>query len=676
MKKSNVLLYLILLLSATNVAQLKRAITIEDLWNLRRIGSCDISQNDSLIAFEIAKFNMEENSSETNIYICKTDGSELKKLTASVKKETKPKFIPGADRISFICENQIYSCDYSGNDILKLTEIYSGVLNYKWSPDGKRIAIISNVYPECMDQKCNKRKDDEKKETKVKASIFTELLYRHWNDWRGDKRSHLFLFEIEGDKLIDLTPGALYDVPPIALGGGEDFDFSPDCKEIVFAANKDSFQAISVNNDIFIVDIAELTSEKTHTKISISPGNDNSPNYSPDGKYLAFLSMQRGGYEADKQDIILFDRVSKELINLTKTFDRSPQKFIWASDSKIIYFTAPNETTVGLYSIALGETKPKLIFPKYKNEIIGSSELDKYIYLKIQKNNSPNEIYKFEISVRKINQLTHINKDILDQLEMNPIETIWHKGADQHFINAIVLRPPKFDPSKKYPAIFLIHGGPQGHWADDFHFRWNLQLFASKGYVVIAPNPRGSIGYGQKFTDDISQDWGGKAYFDIMNCVDYCIKNFHFIDSNNIFAAGGSYGGYMINWIAGQTDRFNALVSHAGVFNLESMYGTTEELWFPEWEYGGAPWENRELYRKFSPHNYVENYKTPILVIHGANDFRVPEEQAFQLFTALQRLGIRSKFLYYPDETHFISKPQNARLWWNTIFQWFEENKK
>jgi len=269
-----------------------------------------------------------------------------------------------------------------------------------------------------------------------------------------------------------------------------------------------------------------------------------------------------------------------------------------------------------------------------------------------------------------------LNNDVLAQVEFEPLETFWCEGANGDKVQSILIKPPFFDPNKKYPMIFLIHGGPQGHWADDFHFRWNIQLFASKGYVVVAPNPRGSTGYGQKFTDEISLDWGGKVYTDLMNAYDYALKNYNFIDSRNTFAAGASYGGYMINWIEVHTDRFNALVNHDGVFNLESEYGTTEELWFPEWEFGGTPWQNRELYQKWSPHMYIQNAKTPMLIIHGANDFRVPEEQAFQLFTSLQKLGIESKLLYFPDESHWVTKSQNSVLWWNTVFDWFNEHKK
>jgi len=266
-------------------------------------------------------------------------------------------------------------------------------------------------------------------------------------------------------------------------------------------------------------------------------------------------------------------------------------------------------------------------------------------------------------------------EDILSKIKMSELETFWAEGAEEKQVQSIIVKPPFFDEAKKYPVIFLIHGGPQGHWTDDFHYRWNPQMFASKGYVVIATNPRGSTGYGQKFTDEISKDWGGKVYTDLMNSLDYALANYKFIDKNNLFAAGASYGGYMINWLEGHTERFNALFCHDGVYNLESMYGTTEELWFPEWEFGGAPWESREIYKKWSPSNFVANFKTPMLIAHGGNDFRVPEGQAFELFTALQKMNVPSKLIYFPEENHFVTKPQNSIFWWNTIFNWFDKYK-
>ncbi|MGE5439968.1 MAG: S9 family peptidase, partial [Bacteroidota bacterium] len=413
-----------------------------------------------------------------------------------------------------------------------------------------------------------------------------------------------------------------------------------------------------------------------YTKISLSRGNDNGPAYSPDGRYIAYCSMERAGFEADRQRLMLYDRKTGQTKDMTQGFDRSVGDLTWSPDSKVIYFDAANEIYNSVYKLDLASGKIDMILKEHINNLISVSPDGKTIFFKQQRTNLPTEIFSMSSDGSNVKQLTFSNTELLSKLEMNPVETVWYEGDGNAKVQAIIVKPPFFDPNKKYPMMFLIHGGPQGHWEDDFHYRWNLQMFAAQGYVVVAPNPRGSTGYGQKFTDEISGDWGGKPYVDLMNGYDYVINKFSFIDKKNTFAAGASYGGYMINWIEGHTDRFNALVCHDGVFNLESMYGTTEELWFPEWENLGKPWTNRDLYRKYSPHQYVQNFKTPMLVVHGGHDFRVPEEQAFQLFTSLQRSGIESEFLYFPAETHFVTKPQNARLWWNTVFDWFNKHYK
>jgi len=396
-----------------------------------------------------------------------------------------------------------------------------------------------------------------------------------------------------------------------------------------------------------------------------------------DGEWLAWTSMKRAGFEADNKDIILFNRKSGNTENLTDDFDRSIEEIIWSPDSKTIYFTAGNEINSSIYKLNLKSGDIHLFHKNNYNTSIQISKDGKTLYFLKQRSDLPAEIFSQSTDGKNtLKRITFSNEEILSQLEMNSVETFWCDGANGDKVQSILVKPPFFDASKKYPMIFLIHGGPQGAWEDNFHYRWNLQVFSSAGYVVIAPNPRGSTGYGQKFSDEIRNDWGGKVYIDLMNTYDYAVKSFSYIDANNTFAAGASYGGYMINWIEGHTDRFNALFCHNGSFNLESKWGTTEELWFPEWEFGGTPWENREAYEKWSPHRYIHNAKTPMLIVHSAFDFRLSEEQAFQLFTSLQRLGVKSKFLYFPDETHWVTKPQNAKLWWNTVFDWFNENKK
>ncbi|MDR3666148.1 MAG: S9 family peptidase [Ignavibacteriaceae bacterium] len=672
------LLFALLLFPFFIVPQNKRPLTVEDLWNIKRVGSFNVSPDGKMIVFESTSYSMDDNKGITKIYTFGTDGSNLRLFNDSKTNETEPAFTPDGKKISFVRDGQIWTCSLDGTGEEKITYIYSEASGYRWSPDGKNILFVSTVYPDCTDQDCNKSKDDEKEKSKVKAKIITELMYRFWNEWRGEKRSHLFLFNMDKKNFIDLTLNNMNDVPPIDLGSSNEYSISPDNSEIVLTMNRSKVVANSTDNDVFTTNLSDVSGSSASPlkKISESKGNDFNPRYSPDGKYLAYLSMKRAGFEADKKDIILYNRASGSGNNLTDKFFLSVDEFTWSPDSKTIYFVSENEIYSSVYKLDLASGNIKLLLKEHVNSELSVSPDGKLIYFKQQRTNLPYEIFSMNNDGSDIKQLTHLNADLLANIEMNPIETFWCEGAGKTKIQSIIIKPPFFDPSKKYPVIFLIHGGPQGHWDDDFHFRWNEQLFASKGYVVVSPNPRGSTGYGQKFTDEISGDWGGKPYIDLMNTFDYAIKNFKFIDEMNQFSAGASYGGYMENWMEGHTTRFNAVVSHDGVFNTESEFGTTEELWFPLWEFKGAPWQNRKLYEKWSPHRYIQNAKTPMLVVQGGRDFRVPEEQAFQLFTSLQMLGVESKFLYFPDEFHFVTKPQNSRLWWNTVFDWFGKHKK
>ncbi len=663
-----------LLISIFIIPQTKRAITVDDLWAMKRIGSYDVSPDGKTIAYTLTSYTFEANKGNTDIYLIDADGKNLRSFKNSEKNESEPKFSPDGKTIAFTRDGQIWQCNLDGSNEKQLTNIYTGASDFKWSADGKKILFVSSVYPECTTQDCNKQKDKATEESKVKAEIFTELMYRHWNDWRGDKRSHLFLLDVATDEFTDLTEGNREDVPPPALGSSNDYNFSPDGSEIAYALNPEFTKATSTNIEIYL---ASLSSPQTPKIISTSQGVDCQPVYSPDGKWIAWTSMKRAGFESDKRDLILFDRKSGTIKNLTGDFDKSVDEFIWTPDSKTIYFLAANEIYNSIYKVDIDSDEPELFYKENYNTNIQLSKDGKTLFFLKQRTDLPAEIFSISTDGKNtLKRITFTNEKILSQLEMNPVETFWCEGANGDKVQSILVKPPFFDPNKKYPMMFLIHGGPQGAWEDNFHYRWNLQMFASAGYVVVAPNPRGSTGYGQKFTDEISKDWGGKVYTDLMNAYDYAIKNYPFIDSQNTFASGASYGGYMINWIEGHTDRFKALFCHDGTFNLESMWGTTEELWFPEWELGGTPWENREAFVKWSPHQYAKNFKTPMLIVHGAYDFRLSEEQAFQLFTTLQRMGIESKLLYFPDETHFVSKPQNAKLWWNTLFDWFKSHQK
>ncbi len=672
------LLLLLSLIPFIISSQTKHPLTVEDLWAMERVGTFDLSPDGKTISFSVTTYDMDSNKGNSDIYLIDADGSNLREIKNSEKNETEPKFSPDGKRIAFVRDGQIYSSDLAGMNEEQLTDISTKAAGIVWSPDGTKMLFKSSVYPECLDDNCNKMTEKAKEDSKVKAQIFSHLLFRHWDKWRNEKWSHLFLLDVKTKKYDDLFFKKYLDVPPIALGSDNDYNFSPDGKQIALTMNPDTIVAISTNNEIYLVDLDKINSGEAAPikKISTSKGNDNQPVYSPGGKYIAFVSMKHAGFEADKRNLVVYDRASGESKIFVENFDRSIGQFTWSPDSRSIYFIVENEIYSSVYKLDISSGKIEMVLKEHDNASLKVSPDGKKIFLEQQRNNLPTEIFSMNADGSGLEQITFMNKDRLANIEMIPIETFWSEGADGKKVESILVKPPFFDPSKKYPMILLVHGGPQGHWSDDFHYRWNTQLFASKGYVAIAPNPRGSTGYGQQFTNEITMDWGGKVYTDIMNATDYAINNFKFIDKENTFAAGASYGGYMMNWMEGHTDRFNAVVSHDGVFNLESMWGTTEELWFPEWEYGGTPWENREIYEKWSPHRYIQNAKTPMLIVQGANDFRVPEGQAFELFTSLQRLGVESKLLYFPDEYHFVAKPQNAVLWWNTIFDWFEQHKK
>lgn len=652
-------------------------ITFDDFIRIKRVSDPQISPDGKSIAFVITSMDLEENRGNSDIWLISALGNEMRRLTTSPEADFNPRWSPDGKNIAFISTRngkpQVWLINLSGGEARPLTDMPTGVSGVIWSPRGKNLAFVSSVYPDCPDLECNKRREEEKKKSKVKAKVFTELLFRHWNSWRDNKRNHLFLIPAHGGEVKDLTPGD-YDTPPISLGSSHDYTFSPDGNEIAFVRNIDPELKLSLgtNNDLFLISLA---GDKI-TKLTENRANDNSPHYSPDGKYIAYRAMERPGFEADRYRLVVYDRKNGEKFSLTESLDYSVEEILWSHDSSSLFFTAEEKGRMALFKVELENKTAKKILDNHYITSLRLSPDNKHIFFVKQSINSPPEIYSFNLETSDLFQVTHVNDELLSKLEMNPLEEFWYQGAKKEDIHAFMVKPPFFSPQKKYPLVMLIHGGPQGAWGDNFHFRWNAQMFASPGYVVVMVNFHGSTGYGQKFTDSITGDWGGKPYLDIMRGLDYVLASYDFIDKTKLAAAGASYGGYMINWIEGHTDRFNCLISHAGVFDLRSMHGTTEELWFPEWEFKGTPWTNRKMYEKWSPSYYVKNFNTPCLIIHGELDFRVPVAQGFQFFTSLQRMKIPSKMLYFPDEDHFVRKPQNAKLWWQTVHDWLAEYLK
>jgi dipeptidyl aminopeptidase/acylaminoacyl peptidase len=658
----------------------KRAITFQDLISMHRLSEPQISPDGKWVAYTVATPSLETNHTSRDIWIVGVIAGEPRQLTHGGS-DTRPRWSPDGQRLAFISariegNQQVFSMDVKTGTVNRVTFLSTGADDEIWSPDGKTIAFVSSVYPDCTNEACNARRDAEKSKSKVKAHISDKLLYRHWNAWSDGKRSHLFIVSADGGTPRDLTPGADYDVPPFTLGAPEAIAFSPDSREICFTANTDRDEALSTNGDLFTVPTSGTSAP---ARITLNPADDWGPVYSRDGQWIAYRAQRKPGNEADRWRLMLYSRKNRKETNLTEDFDRSVESFEFAPDGKTIFFTAEYKAEMPIYaiSVAPGNT-PKAVVNGNFNEEFDISADGRTLAFARTSLTMPMEIFSANSDGTGVRQLTHQNAQVLSQLDLAKPEAFWFEGAEKTQVEGFMIRPPNFDPAKKYPALLLIHGGPQNSWTDAWGYRWNQQVMAAPGYVVLAINPRGSSGYGQKFTAEISHDWGGKAYEDLMAGLDAAFTKYPFIDGSRVAAAGGSFGGYMVDWIATHTGRFKCLISHAGPYDTVSM-NATEELWFQEWEFDGTPWANPEFYKKWSPSEFAAalgKYKTPTLVVGGELDFRVPYTQELEFFTALQRQGVPSKLLIFPDEGHWVLKPQNSQLWYKTFLDWLAQYLK
>jgi dipeptidyl aminopeptidase/acylaminoacyl peptidase len=714
-------------------APTKRPMTFEDMMKMKRLGETAVSADGKWLAYSVTTVNLEQNTKTPELFvqaIAPSSGTsgEPQPLAVAKPGDSGPQFAPDGHSVLFISSreggHQIWLADFDSatgatSNAKKLTAISTEADNALWAPDGKSIVFTSAVYPTCPaiaerdveGDKCNAGRDAALASNKVKAQIFTHLLFRHWDRYTGDKRSHLFLVTVETGSLRDLTPNDPHDVPPFSLeGGGCGCAFALDSKELAFTENLDEEPAISTNADIFTLDLANRASKPL--RVSTSPGGDFNPAYSPDGKWLAWRSQARAGYESDKFRLVVYDRAAKTIRDLLPKFDNWVDEFAWGpATSHAIYFTAGDkgeERVFAFDELAALDRKGGSWTPAIRLTNNGEysdlrATLDGMLLIATRMNvASPGEAVALDSSlvghtlrssamgdgasppdfvneVAKESTLTHLNDALLAQLDLAKLESFWFTAADKTKLQGFLIKPPGFDPAKKYPVKFLIHGGPQGAWGDGWSYRWNAELFAANGYVVIMINPRGSTGYGQAIVDGVNNDWGGKPFTDLMTGLDYAEQHYPFIDKTRECALGASYGGYMANWVLGHTDRFKCIVTHDGMFDPESAYGTTEELWFNEWEFKGKPWDYygkpdaEDPYRKWSPALSAKNFKTPTLVIHNQLDYRLDVSEGFQLFTTLQRLKVPSKMLYFPDEGHWVLKPQNSQLWYKTVNDWVDQ---
>jgi dipeptidyl aminopeptidase/acylaminoacyl peptidase len=650
----------------------KHAITFNDLMQLHRVSGAAISRDGKWVAYSESTPDMDANRGVSNIWIVSTSGGNPIQVTQGGH-DNSPSWSPDGKTIAFLSSrdgtSQVYLLSMGGGEAKKLTQLSTGADLFHWSPDGKTIAFTSSVYADCKDDACNAKRDEEKEKSKVKARIYDHLLYRHWDHWSEGKRSHLFVMSADGSAAArDLTTGADYDVPPEERSGPGDFNYSPDSKEICFTAVADKVEAISTNADLFLVPVAGGEAKR----ITSQPGFDGNPVYSPDGRSIAYHAQLTAGYEADKWRVMLYDRQTGKNENLSESFDRSATDLAWSPDSKTLYFLAENETLQPVYAMdAKVGAAPKKILDGFNAEFTFSADAKTLLTTRTSLI-MPNEIFVSAADGSGLKQLTHTNDAILSHMEMNEPESFWFEGAEGTKVEALLIRPPQFSANQKYPTLVLLHGGPQTMWSNAWGYRWNAQVFSGAGYVTLMINRRGSTGFGQKFTDEITNDWGGKAYVDVMKGIDAAIAKFPFIDKSRMAAAGGSYGGYMADWIATHTDRFKAIISHAGVYDKVSMYAT-EELWFEEHDLQGTPWSAPENYKKWAPSTYAGDlgkYKTPTLVVAGEKDYRVPYTQSLEFFNTLQRQGVPSELLIFPDEGHWVLKPQNSQLWYKTFLGW------
>jgi dipeptidyl aminopeptidase/acylaminoacyl peptidase len=660
-----------------------RRFTIDDLLAIKRISESQVSPDGKMIVYAIKTPNLEKNTSVGHLWIVPAEGGTPWQLTNHEKGESRPRWSPDSQSIAFLSSRagsqQIWLIPIAGGEAKQITSISTEADNHIWSKTGKHFAFASEVWPELDEgDAAQKKRKEDIEASGIKAQVIDHLLYRHWNDWRHGKRTHVFMVSAEGGEPRDLTPGD-FDAPPFSLGGPDGFDFSPDGAELAFTRGPArDVEAWSTDANLFVVSVA---GGKPACLTQANKGWDGSPSWSPDGKYLAFRSQAREGYESDKFRLAVNDRTTGKTYYLADELDRSVDEIIWGPDSQSIYFVTEEAGRAALYKVSLnGLEKPapaKKLLTGVEFTGLSLPKSGKFFVGEFQSLVRPVEIGRLEESdslqegATALKKITSVNDAFFSEREMPSYSSVQYAGALGAQVQSWLVKPPRYDPGRKYPFVLFIHGGPQGAWQDAFSFRWNAALVASRGFVVMAVNPHGSTGFGHPFTEQISGDWAGAAYEDLMKAVDWAIAQ-GIADPQRLAAAGGSFGGYMVNWILGHTNRFKALVSHAGVYNLESMYGATEELWFPEWDLNGTPWKNDGVYERFSPHRFAGNFRTATLVIHGELDFRVPITEGMQLFTALKRQGVDARFLYFPDEGHWILKPKNSKLWNETVIAWLE----
>lgn len=662
---------LLLLISAPQLLAQKRAFTIEDLYRIKSVSDLHISPDGKSIVYVVGTPDLARARRTSQIWMMNIDGTGARQILQNEKSANSPQFSPDGKWISFISNSNLYVASANGGAARKLTDISTGVSDPLWSPDSKMIAFSSDVYPECNgDDACNKRISERWEKGSLKGHMADDLLYRHWTAWKDGTRTHTFIVNVASGETRDVTPGER-DAPNFQLGGPLQYDFSPDSKELVYVSNPDRVLATSTNNDLWILSLTEANA-RARNITAANPAYDGSPKYSPDGRYIAYRMQKQPGYESDLFRLALYDRATGKSTVLTESFRNWIDEFRWSNDSKTIYFSGPVEGQNPIYRLDLASGKVTQLFASQTLDAFEFSPDEKQLIYIRRSTGEPSEIYSTSLNGAEAGsgrRLTKINEAIMNEVDIRPAETMWVQGAGGARIHVFIVKPHGFDPARKYPLILNVHGGPQSQWTDGFRGDW--QVYPGAGYVVAFANPHGSTGYGQDFTAQISGDWGGRVYEDLMKVTD-ALEKLPYVDRARMGAMGWSYGGYMMMWLEGHTDRFKAIASMMGIYDLRSFYGATEELWFPEWDLKGTPWNNSQDYEKWSPATYVKNFKTPALVISGERDYRVPYTQSLHFYTDLQKMNVPSRLIIYSNAGHWPNWYEMA-LYYTAHLEWFQK---
>jgi len=670
--KKSLLFLIVVWLGAFGLAG-KKPFQIEDLYRLKGVSDPQVSPDGQRIAFVVTESDLPKGTSNADIYLIQADGTGLRRLTTSDKSDTHPRWSPDGKHLLFVSTRtdtpQVFILPADLGEPKAVTDLSTGVADPEWSPDGNFILFQSSVYPECgADDACNKKIDTALGEGPLQAHLADKLFYRQWTDYRDGKRQHTLLLEVSSGTVTDLTPGD-FDSPSISPGLTRGYAFSPDGKEICVASKRDPDEAESTNNDLYLI---SLPQGEARCITAANKAFDGDPLYSPDGRYIAYRRQVTPTFEADRFRMMLFDRQTGQHRDLTPAFDYWVDDFAWSPDGRYLFFVAQVKGRYPVYRMDVARGEVTEVLPGTEARAVRGFDLfpdaARLVFCRSAVG-EPTELYLAALDKGRATRLTGVNQAVVEAVDIRPAEELWVPGADGTPVHVFIVKPHGFDPAKKYPLILNIHGGPQMMWADSFRGDW--QVYPGAGYVIAFPNPHGSTGYGQSYTDAISKDWDGKVIEDVMKVSD-ALAALPYVDAERMGAMGWSWGGYAIMWLEGHTDRFKAMAAMMGVYDLRSMHGATEELWFPEWDLGGVPWESA-IYEKASPSNFASNFKTPCLVITGERDYRVPYTQSLHFFTALQKMKVPSRLVVFKNDGHWPHAVKSMPFYYNAHLDWFHK---